>query len=151
MSGNISIITGLLVLVFIIYRQRRIRLVRESVSITLPLVLAILGLSNFEYYLRSNPLTMTSMVSIIVSLLFLAVGMGAARAFTIRIWSQNGDVFRQATWLTISLWIVSIALHIAVDQIGNTGESTLLIYYAITLFVQRSIVYARAKKVLPGI
>ena len=145
MSGNISIIIGLLVLVFIIYRQRRVRLVRESVSITLPLILAIVGISNFEYYLSSNPLTMTSTISIIVSLLFLAVGMGAIRAFSVRIWRQNGDVFRQATWLTIALWIVSIALHIAADQIGNTGEATLLIYYAITLFVQRSIVYARAK------
>ena len=145
MSGNFSIIIGLIVLVFIIYRQRRVRLVRESVSITLPLILAIVGISNFEYYLSSNPLTMTSTISIIVSLLFLAVGMGAIRAFSVRIWRQNGDVFRQATWLTIALWIVSIALHIAADQIGNTGEATLLIYYAITLFVQRSIVYARAK------
>ena len=147
MSGNFSIIIGLIVLVFIIYRQRRVRLVRESVSITLPLILAIVGISNFEYYLSSNPLTMTSTISIIVSLLFLAVGMGAIRAFSVRIWRQNGDVFRQATWLTIALWIVSIALHIAIDQIGNTGESTLLIYYAITLFVQRSIVYARAKNI----
>ena len=145
MSGNFSIIIGLLVLVFIIYRQRRVRLVRESVSITLPLILAIVGISNFEYYLSSNHLTMTSTISIIVSLLFLAVGMGAIRAFSVRIWRQNGDVFRQATWLTIALWIVSIALHIAADQIGNTGEATLLIYYAITLLVQRSIVYARAK------
>lgn len=88
---------------------------------------------------------MTTLISIIISLLFLAVGMGVIRASTVRLWVQEGVIFRQGTWLTIGLWIVSVALHMVVDQLGRTGKSTLLIYYAITLFVKNLIVQFRAK------
>lgn len=145
MSSFISIAVSLLVLAYLLYRQRKIRPVRNRVSFTLPLILAILGLSNFQYYFSSKPLSMTTTISIIFSLLFLAVGMGAIRALSVSLWMRDGVVFRQGTWLTITLWIVTLALHLVVDHIGQSGESTLLIYYAITLFVQRVIVQSRAK------
>lgn len=75
--------------------------------------------------------------------------MGAIRAYTVKLWSSGSVVYRQGTWLTIGLWIVSVALHLAVDQIGKTGDATLLIYYGITLAVQNWVVQSRARRSFP--
>ena len=145
MQNMISIVVGLLVLIFLLYRQRKIRKVRKDVNYKLPLILLILGIANFKGYVATKPLSVNSLLVLIFSLLFLAVGMGAIRAATVKIWVKDGVIFRQGTWLTISLWIVSAGLHMFVDFFGHTGESSLLIYYAVTLFIQSLVVQYRTK------
>ncbi|MCL4562264.1 MAG: hypothetical protein M1281_16835 [Chloroflexi bacterium] len=151
MSDYSNLIIGLLVLAFLLYRQLQIRPVRKRVSFTLPLILVILGVVSLESYLSANPPSLTTIISIIFSLLFLAIGMGAIRAATVRLWTRDGILFRQGTLLTIVLWIVSVAMHLAADYFGHAGESSLLLYYAITLFVQSVIVQSRAKGKFPHV
>lgn len=146
MDKYMEFITSLLVLLFLLYRQRQIRQVRNEIRLILPSILILYGLFNLVNYFNSQTLTEMSLFSIALSLLILAAGMGAVRAYTVRLWSDGSVVFRQGTWLTISLWIVSVALHLAVDHIGRTGASTLFIYYGITLAVQSWVVQSRVRR-----
>lgn len=115
------------------------------IRFTMPVILIIFGLSNLAEYLNSQPWTTASLISIAASLLFLAVGMGAVRAYTVMIWPDSSGILYQGTWFSIALWIVSVALHLATNHIGRAGESSLLIYYGITLAVQRWVILSRAK------
>lgn len=147
MKSHTSLIISLLVLLYLLYRQRQIRKVSEKVPLRLPVILGILGLYNLVKYFDYQTLTANKLTWIILSLLVLAIGMGSLRAFTVRVWSEDNGIFRQGTWLTVGLWIVSVALHMTVDRIGGIGDSTLLVYYGITLAVQSFVVQSRAKHI----
>jgi len=79
-----------------------------------------------------------------------ALLLGTLRALTVKIWTTNGWVVRQGTWLTIGLWVVSLALHFAGDLgtqhsgTGNLEASSFLLYLAVTYGVQRYVVHRRA-------
>lgn len=70
--------------------------------------------------------------------------MAAIRATTVKVWLEQGITYRQGTWLTILLWVVSIGLHVVLNMIRHVGQSTSLIYLAITFTVQKLIVQKRA-------
>jgi uncharacterized BrkB/YihY/UPF0761 family membrane protein len=153
MSNYISstnIIISVLVLLYILYNQRRVRQLRQTLRLTLPIVLIIVGFLSTTSHFNTQPLTTTGLILIVASLLFLAGGMGALRAYTVKIWSNDQGVFRQGTWLTIGLWLVSVALHVVVEQFGHTGQSSLLLYVGITLAVQRLVLYSRARSYFPS-
>jgi hypothetical protein len=42
----------------------------------------------------------------------LVVGatLAAVRAATVKLWSQDGQILRQGTWLTATLWVVAVVL-----------------------------------------
>ena len=90
--------------------------------------------------------------------LMAGAGLGAIRAATVRIWrAQDGSAWRQGTMLTAALWLVSLATHLALDgiidhfsRISALGTSTILVYLAVTLGVQREIVRRRAAPLAPG-
>jgi hypothetical protein len=80
---------------------------------------------------------------------------GAIRALTVRLTPFAQGVVQQATWLTIGLWAVSIAVHFSTaalisslhGPVGVTGASVLL-YLAISLGVQNAVVRRRAIRFL---
>ena len=148
MSGYInllSIIVSVLVLLYILNNQRRVRQVHQRLGLRLPIILVVLGIFSASNYLNSHPPTTVGLILLVFSLIFLAGGLGTLRAYTVRIWSNDKGVFRQGTWLTIGLWIVSVALHVLIEQVSHTGESSLLLYYGITFGVQRVVVNSRVK------
>ena len=85
-------------------------------------------------------------------------GLGAIRAATVRIWrAQDGSAWRQGTMLTAALWLISLAAHLALDtiidhasRIAALGTSSILLYLAVTLGVQREIVRRRTALPAPG-
>lgn len=149
MSNYISnLLIGLLVLFIIFYNQIRVRQVRNDMKLIFPVILIVFGLSNLKNYFNTHTLTFISLISILISLFILAVAMGAIRAYTVKLWYKDSILFRQGTLLTIVLWIASSILHLAIDYAGHTGQATLLIYYGITLFTQRLVVYSRSKHIV---
>jgi hypothetical protein len=149
MLRYIYLLAGLMVFVWIIYNQIRIRQVRRNLHLTVPIILVVLGLPNILTYVNTGKNTGLFLAGILAGLLFIAVVMGALRAFTVRIWAKDNMIFQQGTWITIVLWVVTIALHLLIDQIGNVGESSLLITYGITLSIQRWVIYSRARREFP--
>lgn len=140
------------VFAWILYRQRRVRRVRLRFAGRVPVIILLLGLAQFIHFTESHSL---GTVVTLVALGSCVVGggvFGVARAYSVRLIPLQRDaVAQQATWLTIGLLTVSVGAHFAMavvvsglnGPIGVIGASVLL-YLAITLGVQNTVVHRRA-------
>jgi peptidoglycan/LPS O-acetylase OafA/YrhL len=156
MSGaNITnLVIGIAVLVLFISRQLATRRLRESYRLLI--VLAAIGVVQFATFLNGHPHHDGAIVAAVVGSLVLAAVLGAARAPTVRVWRQDGQLLRKGTWLTAALWVVAFAAHLGYDYLvagdvtgkngGNVGDATVLLYLVVSLAIQRFIMLARAAR-----
>lgn len=135
-------------LIFILYRQRQVR--PPEVKLVLPVVLVVLGAVGLVGYLRSHPISHAGLVLLAVSIVADAAGLGAIRAGTVRLWTQDGQSLRQGSWLTVALWLVGVAIHVVLDNAAGTGSQTVLLYLGVTLAAQRLALQARVQRTGPG-
>jgi hypothetical protein len=147
----VSIVVGVAVAALLVVQQLRAQPV--SANLRLPLILGIIGLIELTNYLQKNHLGSITIVALVGSLVLAAV-LGAARAATVHLWLQDGQPWRQGTWLTGLLWVVSLAAQFGLDYLidphspnGGVGGASILLYVAVTYTVQRLIVLARARRV----
>jgi len=138
-----SLALGLVVLVFLLYRQLRPRTVRASPI--LPVALLVVGLAELNGYAQAHPLTGTQGGLLALSLIVFAIGLGAVRAWTVRLFVQGSRLMRQGTWITAGIWVVAVALHLAVDGTNGVGGASLLLYLGLTLGTQQLVVQWRAR------
>jgi hypothetical protein len=92
----------------------------------------------------------------VVGSLLLAAAFGAARAPTIRVWRENGQLLRKGSWLTAALWVAALAAHLGYDYLvaghitgkngGNVGDATVLLYLVVSLTVQRFVLLHRVAR-----
>lgn len=150
-----TIVLDVVVVALILYRQRRVRRIPPHLSLRLSVVLGVVGLIQLVGYAGSHHLSAAVVGVLTLSLVVGAVGMGAVRAVTVRIWRMGEAVLRQGTWLTIGLWAVSLGLHFGADWWiralhGPTGVTIagLLLWLGITYGVQRAVVHRRAEHLL---
>ena len=136
-----SLIGSLAVLAFILYRQRQVRVV--STKLTFPAVLALLGLGSLSGAGEAHPLSATDLAVLAILLAGDAVGLGAVRAYSVRLWRAGESVLRQGTWLTLGLWVVGAAMHAAVDGLDHLGSGSLLLYLGVTYGAQRLVLRRR--------
>jgi hypothetical protein len=140
----LSLAVGLAVLALLIFRQVRRRQVRAgNRAYTLPLVLAVIGVLDLNSVNTHHPLTTVQWVHLALSLVVFGIGFGALRAFTLRIWRENGVLWRQGNWLTVVLWLVAVAGHSLLDGLGLVGSASLLLYLGVTLATQRIVMLTR--------
>jgi hypothetical protein len=71
----------------------------------------------------------------------------------VRVWVDGGQAWRQGTWLTAVLWIVSLGAHLSYDYFvdgkgsqSGLGSASLLLYFGVTFTIQRLILQARARR-----
>jgi hypothetical protein len=143
-SAALGLVVGLVVLALLLYRQLRVRAVRST--LVLPGVLALLGLFDLNSYVSHHPLSTTAGATLVFSLLVFAIGLGVARAWTVRLWVAGGQAMRQGTWLTVVLWLVAVGLHLAVDSRSKVGAASLLFYLGLSLGAQQLAVRWRARR-----
>ncbi|MHB1575885.1 MAG: hypothetical protein ACYCX9_05140 [Candidatus Dormibacteria bacterium] len=139
-----SLVLGLAVLVLLLYRQLRERPVRASPI--LPIVLLVFGFVELTSFARAHPLTAEESGLLGLSLLVFAVGLGAVRAWTVRLFVDGGRLMRKGSWVTVLLWLVAVGLHLGVDAVNGVGEASLLLYLGLTLGTQQLVVQWRAQK-----
>jgi hypothetical protein len=120
----------------------------------------LIGKQHLVSLLKGHPqhVTIHHGPAIIVQLagsLVLAALTAALRIPSIRLWWRDDQVWRRGSWLTILLWLVSLALHLAYDAIiaanhgtQNFGAATLLLYFAASLFVQRLLLMVRRVRMI---
>lgn len=150
-----NLLIGLAVLVLILVRQMQVRPVRASMR--LPLILAVIGVIQLTQFFQHGQHRATpAVIAALLGSLVLAALLGAARALTVRLWTDGGQALRQGTWITVLLWLVSLGVHLGYDYlvIGNgsdsgLGTASLTLYFAVTYTIQRLILTARAQR-LPG-
>jgi hypothetical protein len=141
---------GVLVLVFVLLRQVRVVPVRRVFQPRLPVVLGVFGLFSMLSYADGHHVSASAWAWVLGTLLVGALGFGALRGLSMRVWAGNGWVLRQGTAVTMVLWLVSLLVHFAGDAggdhagaVGLVGASFLL-YLGLTLAMQYYLVYRRA-------
>lgn len=141
-----SLFLYVLIVIYVIRKQLRPKRIKASQKGLL--VLVLLGCYFTLQAVDEHRLALTAMtvLGLFVSLVVLAVGFGAWRALTCKIWQANGTYYRQATWLTIVLWVVMILLHGTIDYLTKIGSATMFLYLALTLFAQHYVLKLRTQR-----
>lgn len=154
-SSLTSIVIGLAVLLLLIWRQVQKRSVKEDSRPTLMLILGVVGLIELVTYFKGNTGVGSTAMLMLAASLVLAAGFGAIRAYSVRLWREDGTLWRQGGVLTVVLWLVTIGVHFGADFLidrsgGAKGlaEAALVLYLAVSLGVQRLVVSSRATHVL---
>jgi hypothetical protein len=146
-----TIALDVLVAVYVLRRQRRIRPVPRVLNLRLPVILGVIGLIDVLSYTDSHKhITSSDYLWVVATLVVGALVLGAIRAFTVRIWTSNSWVVRQGSWLTMGLWILSLALHFFGGLgaqhagAGNLEAASFLLYLGVTYGIQNYVVHRRA-------
>ena len=153
-SGVISLVVGLAVLALVLYRQLATRRLTESYRLSI--ILAVIGVVEFVNFLKGHPGNPSGITEAVLGSLVLAAVFGVARAITVRVWRQGGQLMRKGTWVTAILWIVAVAAHYGYDDLvaghltgkngSSVGNATVLLYLVISLTVQQFVLLARVKR-----
>jgi multisubunit Na+/H+ antiporter MnhC subunit len=153
-SDAVSLVIGLAVLALVLYRQLATR--RLSESYRLSIILAVIGAVQFVDFLKGHPGNPGGITEAVVGSLVLAGVFGVARAITVRVWRQGGQLMRKGTWITAILWIIAVAAHYGYDDLvaghitgkngSSVGNATVLLYLVISLTVQQFVLLARVQR-----
>ncbi len=141
---------GAVILILVLLRQVRVRPVPRVFQPRLPIVIGVIGLFGLFSYSGDHHVTGTAWAWVIGTLLIGALGLGALRGLSMRVWAGDGWVLRQGNALTMGLWLVSLLVHFAGaaggDHAGAAGlvGASFLLYLGVTLGVQYYVVYRRA-------
>lgn len=153
----VNVLIGLLVVALLLYRQLQARQASERSGFRLALILGVIGVIDAAQAFQGHTVS-GSAVGLIVLGMGVGAALGAVRAYTVHVWrDENGVAWRKGNWVTAALWIVAIGLHLLIDVavdhtsgISGLGTSTLLLYLALSLGVQREIVRLRAAQLDAG-
>ena len=147
-TTGVNLLIGLAVLAYILYRQMQARPVKAGMR--LPLILAVIGVIELTPFLQHQHHGAAVLAALAGSLVLAAV-FGAVRAATVRVWTDGGQAWRQGTWLTTALWLISLGVHLGYDHLADgkssqagLGAASLTLYFAATYTVQRLILQSRA-------
>lgn len=141
---------GAIILVLVLLRQVRVRPVPRVYQPRLPLVIGVIGLFELFGYAGDHHVSASAWGWIVGTLLIGALGLGALRGLTMRVWTASGWVLRQGTALTMALWLVSLLVHFVGDYggdhagAGGLEGASFLLYLGVTLSAQYYLVYRRA-------
>jgi hypothetical protein len=139
---------GVIVLILVLLRQVRVRPVPRTFRVTLPIVLGVIGLIEMLVYAGDHHVTGSTWAWVLGALAIGAVGVGALRGLSMRVWTSNQWVVRLGTTITMALWLATLIIHFAV--VGQAGARDLegasfLLYLGVTLAVQAYVVHVRAR------
>jgi len=140
---------GTLILILVLLRQVRVRPVRRVFQPRLPAVIGVIGLFEMFSYAGNHHVSSSAWWWVLGTLAVGAIGLGALRGISMRVWPGNGWVLRQGNAITMALWLATLLVHFA----GDTGQShagaaglegaSFLLYLGVTLGVQNYVIYRR--------
>ena len=153
-SSVVSLVIGIAVLALLIARQLRTRRLRENYR--LMAILAVIGVIEFANFLKGHTENETKIIVAVIGSLVLAAAFGVLRALTVKVWRESGQLLMKGSWLTGVLWAIAVAAHLGYDYLvvgsdagknaSALGNSTVLLYLAVSLTVQRLILLTRASR-----
>jgi hypothetical protein len=151
----VDLLIGVAVLILLVYRQLRTRPVNANQRVTL--ILLVIGVVVTVQYLQKQHAGSVAVVALAGSLV-LAAAFGALRAATVKVWITDGHAWVRGNYLTAGLWVLALAAHLGYDYLigrhkglNGLGDSTIVLYLAVSLAVQRVIVTMRAQRLDPAI
>jgi len=152
---TITLVFDVALVAAVLVRQRRVRRVPRRVHLFGPVVIGLIGLYQLGAFTDHHRLTAAVASALLGGIVAGAALTGAARASTVRLWRIEGVVLRQANWLTMGLWALTLALPFATawgagtpGGSGGAGWASLLLLVGLTLGVQRAVLHRRARSQL---
>lgn len=143
-----DIVIGLAVLVFVVYRQVRVRRLTGMRGRLLVVLTALGAYQTYAFVHDGGDLDAGSVVAVLIAFALAAV-LAWPRARSLRVWQrEDGTWMARGSVVTVAWWLVTMAAHLlsswAVPQLfGQPGElmggleqATLMFYLVITLGVQ---------------
>jgi hypothetical protein len=95
-----------------------------------------------------------AIIAAVAGSLVIAAVSAVIRAPTYRVWREDGQVWRQGNAVTLGLWVASLAAHLLYDAliahgkgVSGVGNATILLYFTVSLAVQRFLLNRRASRV----
>ncbi|HWE90799.1 MAG TPA: hypothetical protein VG317_15170 [Pseudonocardiaceae bacterium] len=147
-----NVVLAVAIVALVLVRQLAKRSVAEDSKPIVLLVLLVLGVLTIGQYLGQHPVGTAAVLALAGSLIVGAT-LGVVRAYTVRLWRENGTLYRQGTLLTLVLWLVSIGAHIGIDMLAGhdtaangLASASILLFIAISFGVQRQAVLYRARR-----
>jgi hypothetical protein len=140
-----SYVVGVLVLLPILLRQIMVAPVPRSYTPRLAVVLGVVGLFAMSSYASDHHVTAHAWAWVAASLVLGAVGLGALRAVSMRVWKTNGWVVRRANAVTMSLWLAWLVASFVGNAVAGLVGASFLLYLGLTWAVQQYVVYRRAQ------
>lgn len=123
-----SIVIGSGIVLLLLANQLRRRPLRENRSYVLAAILTVGGLARVGSYVSAHGLTSVGWLSILGGVVLLGGVLGYLRAQTVRVWrASDQTAYRQGTWMTAGLWIVTLGLHLALDLKSPASAPSLLL------------------------
>jgi len=164
----VSIVIDVVLLALLLARQVTTRPL--SGGYRLLLILVIVGLFEFAAFLLGGGQDLaqflkghrslatihdgSTVVAALIGSLVIAALSAAVRAPTFRLWWQDGRYWRKGTAVTLVLWIASLAAHLVYDDLishssalRGLGNATILLYFSVSLGIQRMFLAARASRI----
>lgn len=153
-SDVVSLVIGLAILGLVISRQLMTRRLAENYRLSV--ILAVIGVVQFVAFLKGHPGNPGGIGAAVAGSLVLAGAFGVARALTVQVWRQGGQLLRRGTWLTAAGWVIAVAAHYGYDDLvaghitgkngSSVGSATVLLYLVISLTVQQFVLLARVNR-----
>jgi hypothetical protein len=148
----LDIVVAVALVGWIIVRQVQPRPFNPRQLLILPAIMIIVGASEVSKAAPSgHSLTNTQITWLVVDLA-VAVVSGVARAVTIRLYEQAGELWRQGTRVTVVLWLASIAARLVIALIGSHAgagkvlDDGLLLSFGVSLVVQAAVLIWRGQQ-----
>ncbi|KAA2254886.1 hypothetical protein F0L68_29335 [Solihabitans fulvus] len=145
-----TIVIVALVLLRVIGKQLQGQPVSARSLFLVPAILLVVGAANAANVLSTAS---ASEVVLLVVNVVLLVPFGLARGASIGVTVRDGAPFQQGTWLTTTLWVVSIAERFGASLVahamgipGTLSSASLMATLGVSLVVQNSVVWWRAQK-----
>jgi hypothetical protein len=142
---------GVIVLFFVLLGQSRIGVVRRQFRPRLPVFLGVIGLFQTIAYAGDHHVPSSSWAWVAATMVLGALGLGALRGLSMRVWASRGWVVRVATAATWLLWVVTLLAHVFGDAGGSQAGAadlagaTFLLYLGLTLGAQSYVVVRRGE------
>jgi hypothetical protein len=144
LSSPLSPLLLVAVAVFVIVRQLAPQAIRPRSLLVVPLVAGYLGFQG----LTGAPPAGVLAIGLLAVNLVLAVGLGALRGATMRVWqSASGAWMSQGTLVTLGLWLALIAVRLAMAVLdrGALPLQEIGLVVAATFGAQNLIVWLRTQ------
>jgi len=145
----VSYAFGVLVLFFVLLRQARPVPVARVFKPRLPVFLAVLGMFSMFSYSGDHHVSTSAWGWVLGTLLVGALGLGALRGLSMRVFAGNGWVLRQGTAVTMVLWFVSLLVQLVAGAgtqgAGGLAGAGFLLWLGLTLATQYYVVHRRAE------
>ncbi|KAB8195758.1 hypothetical protein FH608_009605 [Nonomuraea phyllanthi] len=145
-------VLSVLAVIFIVYRQMRTRPTARPGILYVGGAMIILGLITGGLI---EPGQLALSIGLLVVEAAIAVGLGAWRATTVRVWlDASGVAWSKATGLTMLAWVLSVAaragLYFAGTALGLTPSTSGILLFAGLTVAAQSYLVARRGRALTG-